>query len=130
MPLLEHDRQSSKAKDQAYNTQPVGLAKIDPIRTFVRQSEQQEQEEYPADRNIDEEGIVPAQIFRQPATEQGAKNGSQDYGHSEKGHPDGLLGWRESLCDNRHGGGYQQPSHKALPGSSDDHRHKVGGDAA
>src|SRR3546814_2019537 len=63
---------------------------------------------YGADWNIDKEGIVPAQIFGQPATDQRPHDRTQNHCHAEQRHADRLLMGRQSFRHDGHRSWYQR----------------------
>src|SRR3546814_15552909 len=78
------------------------------------------------DWNIDKEGIVPAQIFGQPATDQRPHDRTQNHCHAEQRHADRLLMGRQSFRHDGHRSWYQRTTHETLTRSTADHGRAVG----
>ena len=73
---------------------------------------------------------MPAQVLGKPAPHQRAHYRPKNHGHSEERHANRLLRWRQSLCDDGHGGWNKRAAHEPLTGATDDHRRQIGGNAA
>ncbi|PAV74521.1 hypothetical protein WR25_21605 [Diploscapter pachys] len=121
LPLFQHDREAAEPERQAGDTEPVGLQQLLQMRLLMRQTDEQQHEQHRTDRHVEEEGVMPADVFRQIAADQRPEYGAQNGGDAKQGGADRLLRSRQTGRDDRHRGGDQRAASDALPGAADDH---------
>ena len=130
MAFLEEHLQAAQADAQGEDAGVIGALEQFPVRLFLLQAIHQAGNHDQAGRDVDVEDVLPAPVFREPATQGRADGGGEGGGHGEHGHAFGAMVFRQ--LDQRQGErqGDQRAAGKTLQGTEHDHAFQAPGHGA